>query len=292
MPGRPTPNHPTKLTVGISTCPNDTFAFHGLLTQRVRCEGLDLDFWLGDVQELNERMSRGQFDIAKVSFAAALSHADEWVILPSGSALGFGVGPVVIGPPPGRPLEADAARRILAPGPHTTATLLHRVFHPQDADRVEHCVFSEILPSLARGEASAGLCIHEGRFTYPEHGLTLIEDLGETWEHATGMPLPLGGIVARRNLDESTLDRVQSAIRRSIEYADEHRDECEATMARHARELSSDAIWKHVELYVNDATRSLGAVGRDALRELDRRARHAGVIPGVERRLEVWRELG
>lgn len=283
---------PTKLSIGISTCPNDTFAFHGLLTERVDAGGIDFDFWLGDVQELNERMARGEFDVAKVSFAAALQHADDWVVLPSGSALGFGVGPVVIGPPPDLRLAGDAADRILAPGPHTTATLLHRLLHPDHADRVEHRVFSEILPSLARGEAAAGLCIHEGRFTYREHGLTLIEDLGESWERATGMPLPLGGIVARRTLDANTLDRVQSAIRRSIEYAHEHRDECEETMARYARELSTEAIWKHVELYVTETTRSIGTIGRAALTELDRRARDAGAVGVSARPLEVWRELG
>lgn len=275
-----------KVRLGISTCPNDTFAFHGLLTGAVTCEGLDLQIELADVQKLNEMMSAREFDVAKVSFAAALRHADRWWVLPSGSALGFGVGPVVLAPPPH--LAVDPRHPILAPGPDTTATLLFQMFHP-DQQPVEHRVFSEIIPALERGEARLGVCIHEGRFTYRERGLTLAEDLGATWEHETGSPLPLGGLVAHRDLPASAIDAVSDAIARSIDYAQENRSECESTMQQHAQELTPDAIWKHVDLYVSDATRALGPTGAAALAQLSERAARIRKLPGE---LRIWGDSG
>ncbi|MFN0008433.1 MAG: 1,4-dihydroxy-6-naphthoate synthase [Planctomycetota bacterium] len=263
------------LRIGISPCPNDTFAFHGLLEGAVTAPGLQLEFEFADVEDLNRRFARGELDAAKCSFHAALHLAETSVVLPAGSALGFGVGPVLLARDPGRELTPGA--RVLCPGEWTTAHLLFRAFHPE-ARRIEQVVFSEILPRLARGEADFGVCIHEARFTFAARGLSLVEDLGSTWEKRTGCPLPLGGILARRELGRDTHARLAGAIRTSIQYGRDHRDEALVTMRRHARETEDEVLWKHVELYVNDATSELGAAGRRALQELARLAEGAGAL--------------
>jgi len=258
--------------VGISTCPNDTFAFHGLLTGALGASSFDLEFELEDVETLNERFLRGDFDAAKVSFAAALSVADQAWVLPAGSALGVGVGPVVLRSP-----RADAKDIVLAPGAHTTANLLWRIFHA-DERAPEQVVFSEIMPALERGDARLGVCIHEGRFTYRERGLELVEDLGARWEEATGHALPLGGIVARRDLGAATARELGARIGESIDHARAHPEAALATMRRYAQEASDAVLWKHVELYVTAETRRLSASGRAALLELARRAGAAGAV--------------
>jgi 1,4-dihydroxy-6-naphthoate synthase len=261
--------------IGISTCPNDTFAFHALLAGEVRAEGLELDFTLLDVEELNRRLLAGELDAAKTSFHAALARAEDVVVLPSGSALGFGVGPLVVG---GRVPRAGARPRVLCPGRWTTAHLLWRLFHDGEGD-VEHVVFSEIFPALQAGRADLGVCIHEGRFTWKEAGLAFHEDLGATWERATGAPLPLGGIVARRALGPAAAHALQDAIRASLEWGLAHREACLPTMRRHAQELDDPVLWAHVDLYVNERTLDLGAEGRAALAALSARARERGLLP-------------
>ncbi len=272
------------LRVGISTCPNDTFAFHALLAGEVDFPDLELDFALLDVQELNERMLAGELDVAKVSFHAALAMADRAVVLPSGSALGFGVGPLVLAAP-GRGRPAPGAR-VLCPGEWTTAALLWRLFHAGEGN-VEHVVFSAIMPALQRGEADFGVCIHEGRFTWEEAGLERVEDLGETWEEATGAALPLGGIVAARALGPARTRRVQEAVRASLEWGLAHRAACLPTMRAHAQELDEAVVWAHVDLYVNEWTLELGDTGRRALDALSRLARERGLLPSGARALEV-----
>jgi len=243
----------------------------------VRAEGLELDFELADVQALNEGLAAGRFDVVKASFAAALGHAREWVVLPVGAALGFGVGPVVVGA--GRPLPPRPL--VLCPGRDTTATLLWQLYGDPRA-RVEQVVFSAILPAVARGAADLGVCIHEGRFTYAAHGLQLVQDLGERWERDTGAPLPLGGILARAALATDVRAAFARALGASIAHADMHPDLALQAMRRHAREQDDAALWQHVELYVNAETRALSHVGRRALATLCDRARtvarepHAG----------------
>lgn len=275
-------NRPIRL--GISTCPNDTFAFHGLLTGAVAPRGLDLAIELLDIEELNERMLRGEFDVCKVSFAAALAMADRVVVLPSGSALGFGVGPLLLAAAAGtRP--RDPSRLTLCPGRHTTAALLFALFHPRTT-RVEHVVFSDIMPRLAAGTADFGVCIHEGRFTWEAHGLHLVEDLGARWEAETSCPLPLGGIVAARRLPADVIATVQRAIRESLGLALDDRAAALPTMRAHAQEFADEVLMRHVDLYVNDWTLDLGATGRRALDEFSSRA--AGVGLGTGARLDVF----
>ncbi|MEZ6013807.1 MAG: MqnA/MqnD/SBP family protein [Planctomycetota bacterium] len=271
-----------RVRVGISTCPNDTFAFHGLLTGAVEAPGLDLEFELRDVQELNEGVLAGRYDIAKVSFHLALQRADELLVLPSGSALGFGNGPLLLA----SPAEGASSRtgaghaggarpgptsRVLCPGEHTTAALLYRIFHPRAA-APRHVVFSEIMPALERGDADFGVCIHEGRFTYAARGLVCVEDLGEVWARATHAPLPLGGIVARRAVGEDVARRLQAGLRASLAHARQDPQGALATMREHAAELDDDVLWQHVELYVNPWTLALGDEGRRALAALSERA--------------------
>lgn len=276
----------SRIHLGISTCPNDTFAFHGLLTGAVDTEGLELDIELLDVQELNERFARGDFDVSKLSFAAMLQAAHELLVLPVGAALGFGVGPVVLAR---QGLDIGALRlpmapatrvpddwRVLCPGADTTATLLWRLFHPNQG-QLRQVVFHEIMPALERGAAELGVCIHEGRFTYAQAGLTLAEDLGATWEAHTQGPLPLGGIAARRALGGDLSVRVARAIQRSIQYARAHPEATAATMARYAQDQTRASHFQHVELYVNDWTVDLlRPGGPEALQTLSRLALQTG----------------
>lgn len=276
----------SQVHLGISTCPNDTYAFHGLFSGAVRTPGLEFSIELMDVEELNLRLFAGDFDVAKCSFHAALALADQVGVLSVGSALGFGVGPLLLGARPGfspggrRPDGSPAI--VLCPGAHTTATLLYRLFHPGEGT-IEQVVFSDIMPRLRAGSADFGVCIHEGRFTWREQGLVRVEDLGETWETRTKTPLPLGGIVARHSLGAERQRAVAAAIKASIDYARAHLEEVMPTMRRYAQEMSDEVLMAHVELYVNQWTLDLGPAGQQALARLSREAAAVGLIPpGVE----------
>lgn len=267
------------IRLAISTCPNDTFAFHGLLTRAVDWRGLDFKVELLDIECLNRRMLGGEFDVCKVSFAAALGMARDVVVLPSGSALGFGVGPLLLAAEAAsRP--ANATQLTLCPGRHTTAALLFDLFHPRTT-RIEQVVFSEIMPRLAARSADFGVCIHEGRFTWESQGLSLVEDLGSRWEAETGCPLPLGGIVASRRLPDEAKAAVQQVIHDSLVFALADRDAALPTMRAHAQEFDDRVLMQHVDLYVNEWTVDLGDTGRQALATLSTRAVAAGRSGGL-----------
>ena len=280
----------TPVHLGISTCPNDTFAFHGIIERKVDPRGLDFRVELLDVEELNRRLFAGDFDVAKASFHAALRLRGDLGVLPVGAALGFGVGPLLLAARPGThprdpvptPDGGSRPARVLCPGAHTTAALLYELFHPGEGT-VEHVVFSDIMPALESGAADFGVCIHEGRFTWRAHGLALVEDLGTVWEEATGAPLPLGGILARHALGPDTIHAVTDVIRDSLAHAHAHRAETVPTMRRHAQELSDDVMFQHVDLYVNDWTTDLGDAGRAALETLDLQAHRVGLATDAAR---------
>ncbi len=279
------------LRLGISTCPNDTFAFHGLLNDKIDTRGLQFDIQLFDIQELNERLATGTLDVAKASFYAALQLA-EWVtVLPSGSAIGFGVGPLLLSanatPFDDLP-KALAGRRavVLCPGATTTATFLCRTMLPFEVD-LQHVPFSEIIPRLASGAADLGACIHEGRFVWREHSLHLVADLGELWERQTAHPLPLGGLLARSNLSGDILHRVQGVVQDSICYAQRNRGETVETMRRYAQEFDDDVLFAHVDLYVNEWTLDLGSIGRTALATMHQVAVSRGLLPANWPELKV-----
>ena len=272
------------IRLGISTCPNDTFAFHGLLTRAVDWRGLDFEVDLLDIEQLNERLLQDDFDVGKGSFHAALAVAERVVVLPTGSALGFGVGPLLLAASPDT-APRDAAQLTLCPGRHTTAALLFALFHPRST-RVEQVVFSEIMPRLQARSADFGVCIHEGRFTWQQQGLALVEDLGTRWEVETGCPLPLGGILASRRLPAETIAAVQGVIADSLRLALADRDAPLPTMRAHAQEFDDHVLRQHVELYVNDWTLDLGPLGQRSLDELSRRAAAIGLTSGG--RLDVF----
>lgn len=276
----------TRIRLGISTCPNDTFAFHALINRLVDWRGLDFHTELIDIQQLNDRLFQGDFDVAKASFHAALLLADRTVVLPSGSALGFGVGPLLLAARPDQ-RPSLPSQRTLCPGRHTTAALLFALFYPKTTS-VEHVVFSEIMPRLRKHEADFGVCIHEGRFTWQNEGLSLVEDLGTRWEQTTQCPLPLGGILAHRRLPAETLDRVQAVIRDSLEFALASRDSALPTMRHYAQEFDDAVLFRHVDLYVNNWTLELGEVGQQALNELSRRAQAVELVPPNSAPLQVY----
>jgi 1,4-dihydroxy-6-naphthoate synthase len=265
----------TPLRLGISTCPNDTFAFHAILERRIDLRGLDFDVELLDVQQLNDGLFEGRYDVAKASFHAALLLAERYGILRAGAALGFGVGPLLVTASPDARLAPDS--RVLCPGATTTAAMLFRCLHP-GMGRIEHMVFSGITPALREGRADFGVLIHEGRFTYQRDGLLLVEDLGESFERLAQAPLPLGGILARRELPAGVAETVTALIQESIAYARANPDDVLPTIRRHAQEMDESVIWPYVELYVNDHTVDMGEDGRRALETLERQAQSAGLL--------------
>jgi 1,4-dihydroxy-6-naphthoate synthase len=264
-----------KLRVGISPCPNDTFAFHAILERRIDMRGFELDVELVDVQQLNDGLFAGRYDVAKASFHAALLLSDRFVVLASGAALGFGVGPLLVAAAPGTAPSQQS--RVLCPGKTTTATLLYHCLHPHQGT-LSQAVFTDIGPALLRGDADLGVLIHEGRLTYQRDGLTLVEDLGTSFERLADAPVPLGGILADKALAEGTAAEFASLLRESIAYGWAHRDEALVTIRRYAQEMDESVIWPYVELYVNDHTVDLGPEGARALRVLEQTGRAAGLF--------------
>jgi 1,4-dihydroxy-6-naphthoate synthase len=273
-----------RLRVGLSTCPNDTFAFHGILERRVDMLGLEVEAELVDVQQLNDGLFADRYDVSKASFHAALLLADRYDVLGAGSALGFGVGPLLVSARPD--VTPAAGVRVVCPGRTTTATLLYHCLHPAQGT-VSQAVFSDIGGDLRAGRADLGVLIHEGRLTYQRDGLLLVEDLGASFEEMASAPVPLGGILASRALPDGVSATFAAVLRDSIAYGWANREETLATIRRHAQELDEDVIWPYVELYVNGHTLDLGAEGARALTVLERTARAAGVIPAGLSQLRI-----
>jgi len=276
-----------RLRLGLSTCPNDTFAFHAILERRIDLRGLEFDADLLDVQQLNDGLFAGRYDVSKASFYAALLLAGDYGVLRVGSALGFGVGPLIVAARPG--VAPTPGARVLCPGETTTATLLYRSLHP-GMGTIRHAVFSDIGSALRRGDADLGVLIHEGRLTYERDGLSLVEDLGQSFERTANAPVPLGGILARLALPDDVVDRFTAVLRDSIAYAWANPDDVLPTIRRHAQELGEDVIWPYVRLYVTDHTVDLGEDGERALRTLDRTAAAAGAVPAGTPPLRVLGE--
>lgn len=234
-----------RLRLGISPCPNDTFAFHQLL----RDHGREFELVIDDVEALNGMAARGELDIAKVSVAAFGHLREDYGLLRSGGAAGFGVGPLLVAREPREP-----GGRVAIPGERTTAALLLRLLGDFDTvamrfDRIEHAVLS--------GEVDAGVLIHEGRFTYADRGLVLLRDLGEEWERRMHVPVPLGAIAARRDLGPETARAFDQQLRHSVDFALTHPFASAEFVQVHAQEMELHVIRQHIELYVNEYTRSL-----------------------------------
>jgi 1,4-dihydroxy-6-naphthoate synthase len=276
-----------KLTLGFSPCPNDTFIFDALVNGRIDTEGLEFEYFLADVEELNRRAFASEVDITKISCHAYAYAAADYLILDSGSALGYGNGPLLICKNPVEPEKLKDAR-IAIPGKYTTANLLFSIAWPEALNKTEY-LFSDIEEVLLREEADAGLIIHETRFTYQRKGLQKIADMGEYWERLTGLPVPLGSIVIHRRIPEDIALKFNRILRRSIEYAGENTLASYDFVASHAREMESTVIKSHISLFVNDFSITLGIDGRKALTELFRIAREKGITPAVPDRIFLTR---
>jgi len=250
------------LTFGFSPCPNDAFAFHalvhGLVDAPFRVEPVLLD-----IEELNQRARRGELELTKLSFGAFGAVGERYRLLRSGAALGRGVGPLVVA----REQRPLAGARIAIPGRDTTAFLLLRLAEPELGEVVE-LRYDRILGTVAAGELDVGLIIHESRFTYADHGLVAIADLGEWWERETGLPVPLAGICARADLDDETVAAAEAAMRASVEYAFAHPEASRQYVRAHSQELSDEVCDAHIALYVNEFSVDLGDEGLAAIEHL------------------------
>lgn len=266
-----------KLTLGFSPCPNDTFIFDAMIHGRIDTEGLEFEVFLGDVEELNRRAGVADLDITKLSYHAYAHLTEKYILLDAGSALGNNCGPLLIAQSPILP-ENISDLKIAIPGKLTTANFLLSLAFPNATQKVE-MLFSEIESAVLNGNVDAGLIIHENRFTYAEKGLVKLIDLGEYWEQSTGMPIPLGGIVIKRDLPESILHKVNRIIRRSVEYAWDNPAASESFIAQHAQEMDPAVRRQHIELYVNQYSADLGKRGREAVSNLFKLAEEQKIIP-------------
>jgi 1,4-dihydroxy-6-naphthoate synthase len=258
-----------KLTFGFTPCPNDAFAFHALVHGLVPAT-FETEPVLLDIEELNRRAGAAELQLMKLSFGAAAAGGDSYRLLRSGAALGRGVGPLVVGRRPGS-LEEAASGRIAIPGRETTAFLLLRLAIPELGEVVE-LRYDEILDAVVAGEVDAGLIIHESRFTYGEHGLVSVADLGEWWEGETGLPVPLAGIFARSDLEPGLVDEAEAAIRASVEYAFANPEASRDYVRSLSKEMSDEVCAAHIALYVNEHSVDIGDEGLAAIDRLLGRA--------------------
>ena len=265
------------LTLGFSPCPNDTFIFDALVHGRIDTEGLTFGVTHADVEVLNERAMRGELDITKLSYHALGYVRDTYALLRSGSALGRGVGPLLIA---NRALSEEELRNSLVaiPGQYTTAHFLFRLAYPT-VTQTRQMLFSDIETAVKRGDVGAGVIIHENRFTYAERGFVKLRDLGEFWEANFRAAIPLGGIVVRRDLPLEVQRKVQRVMRRSVAYARAHPQASAAYVREHAQEMDPAVTRRHIDLYVNEFTLELGTEGERAIRTLFAAADERNLFP-------------
>ena len=302
-----------KLSLGFSPCPNDTFIFDALIHQKIDTEGLSFDVVFDDVETLNQKAFRAELDITKLSFHAYAYLTEKYVLLNAGSALGFGVGPLLIcenenyistdslqnlRPPTSnlrpqtsdlRPQTSDlrlqtSELRIGIPGKYTTANFLLSLAFPEAKNKIE-MKFFEIESALLNHQIDMGVIIHENRFTYQEKGLKKIIDLGQFWEDLTQGPIPLGGIMVKRGLPENVKQKVNRIIKRSVQYAFDHPESGMDFICSLSQEMSKEVINKHIELYVNKFSIDLGEVGRNAVQTFFEQAHKLGIIPETKQNL-------
>jgi 1,4-dihydroxy-6-naphthoate synthase len=251
-----------KMKIGFSPCPNDTFIFDALIHDKIDTEGLKFEVIMADVEELNQRAFRGDLAITKLSYHAFFHVLKTYVMMDSGSALGTNCGPLLIkNQGDSNPLSEDL---IAIPGKYTTANFLLNFAFPSLQHKKE-MLFSDIESAVRENEVKAGLIIHENRFTYSDRGFEKVSDLGAYWEQETNTPIPLGGIAIDRSLDRDIQHKVQRLIRKSISYAFENPMDSSAFVRANAQEMNEDVMRKHIDLYVNDYSLSLGEKGKEAV---------------------------
>jgi 1,4-dihydroxy-6-naphthoate synthase len=265
-----------RLTLHYSPCPNDTYIFHALSAGLVQVPGVEFGITLADVERLNEAAGAGLPDVCKVSVAAAAGVLDEYRLLRAGGALGRGVGPVLVSGPSTR-LEDLHGRRVAIPGRRTTANLIFGLLCRERGIRPElvELVYDQVMPAVTKGDCAAGVVIHEGRFTYAEHGLLRLLDLGAWWEEERGLPIPLGCIVLRRSLGLDLARAVNAGIRASLEHANAHPEASREYIRQHAQEMDPGVIARHIGMFVTEASLDLGPEGETAALALLAEARRA-----------------
>ena len=252
-------------TLGFSPCPNDTFIFDALVNNKIDTEGLKFETVLEDVQTLNKWALEGKLDITKLSYAVLPLVLEEYILLNSGSALGRGVGPLLISKQQQGIINVDESV-IAIPGKNTTAHLLFSLAYPHAKNKV-FLRYDEI-ENFVLENKGLGVIIHENRFTYQEKGLSKITDLGDFWEQQTGNPIPLGGIVIRREINNKLQQQVDRLIRKSIQFAFANYPQLNDYIREHSQEMSEDVMRKHIDLYVNDYSIDLGETGRKAVEKI------------------------
>src|SRR6195952_4192206 len=275
-----------KLTLGFSPCPNDTFIFDALIHHKIDTEGLEFEVFYDDVETLNQKAFRGELDITKLSYHAFAYAADKYILLDAGSALGFGVGPMLIckGNAEDLKTQLDTGNphlKIGIPGKYTTANFLLSLAYPEATNKQE-LVFSDIENAVLDGRVDVGLIIHENRFTYQDKGLKKIIDLGDYWEKQTSCAIPLGGIVANRNLPADVQQKINRVLRKSVEFACANPKSGLDFIRQHAQEMSEEVMYKHIDLYVNKYSIDLGIEGRKAITLLFDKALEKGIIPTIK----------
>ncbi len=271
-------------TLGYSPCPNDTFLFYALVNKRIDTEGLNFKEVLLDVETLNQMALRSELDITKTSYHAFGHLLEDYCLLRSGGAIGRNCGPIIVSK---RAFDVHDLydKKIAIPGRLTTANLLLQLFifenKPSNTSLLPYFIempFHKIMDAVVKEEVDAGLVIHEGRFTYHSYGLKKVMDMGEWWEKNTGLPLPLGCIIAKRNLGKDIIKRVDLIIRKSIEYSLDNRKESRSYIKQYSQELEDKVIEQHINLYVNDFSLDIKEEGLLAVKELFRKAESAGLV--------------
>ncbi len=274
-------SEPLRLSLGISPCPNDTFIFDALLNNRIDTQGIIFDYVLEDVETLNQWAPESKLDITKLSYSTILQATHRYALLDAGSALGHGVGPLLIQKEKTTRSEQElrdylSHAKIAIPGRRTTANLLFTLAFPEARHKTE-VLFSDIEEKVTDGTFDCGLVIHESRFTYAERGLHKIMDMGEWWEQTSGSAIPLGGICIKRDIHPDTARKVNSLIVQSLQYSWNNYPQLAGFVTRNAQEMSEDVMRQHIELYVNDYSLTLGESGRQAISTLFAKAKEAGL---------------
>ncbi|KOG63548.1 1,4-dihydroxy-6-naphthoate synthase [Streptomyces griseoflavus] len=273
------------LKIAYSPCPNDTFVFHAWAHGKVPgAPALDVTF--ADIDITNGMAERGEGDILKVSYAVLPWVLEEYALLPCGGALGRGCGPLVLTREPGEAKDLTG-KTVAVPSERSTAYLLFRLWAadevPGGVGEVTVLPFDEIMPAVRDGRVDAGLVIHEARFTYQNYGLSCLADMGEHWEHTTGLPIPLGAIIAKRSLGAERLRELAAAARTSVRMAWDDTEASRAYVLEHAQEMDPAVADQHIGLYVNEFTADLGEDGYAAVRGLLTRAAAEGLVPPLGR---------
>lgn len=267
--------------LGYSTCPNDTFIFNALVHNLIFCNGFKFDPVLEDVETLNKNALYNIYDISKLSFAAIAHVADKYALLKSGAALGYGCGPIIVARKDTK-LHEIIKKTVLVPGKLTTANLLLNLFisdYFNTKIETKFIVFDKIMPNIINKNADFGIVIHEGRFTLDNNNLKCLVDLGEWWENKTNLPIPLGGIVIKRDISKNIAGRIESLIKKSIEFAFNNKNIADSYIKKHANEMEKEVIDQHIKLYVNNFSKDLGESGIHAIRKLFEISRQKGLIP-------------